>query len=242
MAAVASQGVLEAGAGPAEADGPGRGLLSRLIRAVGAFVLGGLTAMEVLALSAGFVAAMAFLWASNVVAPETLVTNPWLRAAWVCAVLAMIRPATWVPFIVLYGALRRLGLWLAPGMRDWLRNAMADLGALAVLFVVVELVFLGIPGTLRWTLSGLGFLTGTVGFSRLGEATGHWDAERIASVLVVFILVRPVLPPLQPNLTVSARPLLGFVLGPRGRFDRMLIIVVSAASAVVAGAAYLIGR
>src|SRR5262249_4913302 len=80
----------------------------RVARGLAALLLGGLTSMEVLALTIGFVAAMAVLWATHTTAPERLITEPSQRVGWILAVVAVLRPVTWIPYLIVFEVLRRL--------------------------------------------------------------------------------------------------------------------------------------
>jgi len=233
--------VIDAEAVAADAP-PERGPIRRGLLAVAALLLGGLTSMELLALALGFVAVIGLLWTTHTVAPETLITDPRLRAAWVAAVLAVTRPLTWIPYIVLFLGLRRAGTWLASGSRRWRSNLLVNLLTVGFLAAAVGLAFLAVPGAARWTNSALGFATGTVGFAGLGTQAGRWGARRITLVAGAFVLVRPALPPLAMDFDLAARPALGFVEGRRGRFDRWLLwaaLAVGAASAGLAAIRYL---
>jgi hypothetical protein len=211
-----------------------RGAARRAVRRLLGFLLGGLDAMEVLALTVGFVAVVGLLWATDGVAPETLVTDRWLRAGWAIAVVGVLRPLTWIPYVLAFTGLRQLGRWIAPRVSRVLVNALANLGTLAILGLAIEVAARAVGNAARWAESVLGFLTGTVGFSGLGTDTGTWDASRVAAVVAVFILVRPLVPPLDTHLDLAARPILGFVEGGRGRFDRWLT-VAAALLALISG-------
>jgi hypothetical protein len=212
-----------------------RGVARRLVRGLMAFLLGGVNAMELLALTIGFLAVVGLLWATDRVAPETLVTDRWLRAAWAVAVIGVLRPLTWIPYVLAFAGLRQLGRWIAPRANRVLVNALANLGVLAILALAIAVAGRALGTAARWTESVLGFLTGTVGFSGLGTDTGTWDASRIAAVVAVLVLVRPVVPPLDTRLDLAPLPILGFVEGGRGRFDRWLT-GVAAVLALIAGA------
>ncbi|HEX9311311.1 MAG TPA: hypothetical protein VGA30_00600 [Actinomycetota bacterium] len=225
-------------------EAPARPRRSRTaLRAVAAFVLGGLTSMELLALIVGFVAVMGLLWASNAVAPETLVTEPWLRSAWILSVVAVVRPLTWIPYAAVFVGLDRVVAWAGPDVRRWRRRLLAHAGTLAILSGCVGLLFLVVPSASRWTLSSLGFVAGTVSIADLGMATGRWAPDTVTAVAAAFVLIRPVVPPVGLDLDLAARPFLGFVDGGRGRFDKGLTITATVV-AVAAGVAawWLSGR
>ena len=197
---------------------PGR----RLARGVATLLLSGLTAMELLAATIAFVAMMGVLWMTDRTAPESLVTTGWMRAAWAMAVLAVIRPATWLPYLGIFAGIRAIARAVAPDTRAMVRNLLAHAITLVLGTLLVALLFLAAPTIERWTLSVLGFATGSVGVGDLGTATGSWSLSRIAAGLIAFLLIRPVIPPLNLDLDPALRPLLGFVAGPRGAFDRVL--------------------
>ena len=212
------------------------GAVGWTLRGITALILGGLTAMEMLALAVGFVAVVGLLWATGAVPPEHLVTDPWLRAGWALTLIGVLRPITWIPFVLLFLGLRALGRSIAGRAASILLNGLAALAALLLLGLLGWAVLSTMDGATRWTLSVLGLLTGTVGFSGLGTETGSWDAGRVASVVAVFVLVRPLVPPLGLDLDLEARPLLGFVDGMRGTVDRWLVAgagAVAVMSAVV---------
>jgi len=219
------------------------GLVRTALRGIAAFLLGGLTSMELLALIVGFVAVMGFLWASNAVAPETLVTEPGLRSAWVLSVVAVVRPLTWIPYIAVFVGLDRLVAWVGPDVRQRRRYLLAHAGTLAALSGGVGLVFVLVPSAPRWTLSALAFVAGTVSIADLGTATGRWAPDTVAAVAGAFVLIRPVVPPVGLNLDLAARPFLGFVGGGRGRLDKGLTIAAAVVAVCAAVAAWwLSGR
>jgi hypothetical protein len=213
-----------------------------VLAGVGRLVLGGLTAMEVLALAVGFVAVVGLLWATGAVPPEHLVTDPWLRAGWALTLIGVLRPITWVPFVFLFLGLRALARSIAGRGSSILLNALAAAGALAALGLGAWVVLSLVDGASRWTLSVLGLLTGTVGFSGLGTQTGSWGAAQVAAIIAVLVLVRPLLPPLGLDLDLEVRPLLGFVDGPRGTIDRWLIAVAAAVALCSAVVSFLSTR
>jgi hypothetical protein len=217
-----------ASAPPDRAPGPAGGGL-------GSFLLGGLTAMEVLALVVGFVTVVGILWMTSTVAPERLVTGSWLRAGWALSVVSVVRPVTWIPYAAVFLGFRRLLAALSPRARPVLRNAGANAATIAVLGAAAALVLASVEGAARWTASVVGFVMGTVDVGGLGHTAGRWDASRIAAAIAAFVLIRPVLPPLGRDLDLRARPMLWFVEGRRGRLDAWLV-GVTCASGVVVGA------
>src|SRR3989442_7510370 len=88
----------------AQAGGP----VKRIAGGVAGFALTGLSTMEVITLAVGYVAVMGFLWMSGTAEPERLVTNAGFRSAWVIVALALVRPVTWVPYALPFGAFRKL--------------------------------------------------------------------------------------------------------------------------------------
>ncbi len=206
---------------------PRRGKVVTALRGLAVLLLGGLTSMEVLALCIGFVSVVGLLWTTHTVPPERLLTEPTLRVAWVLAVVAVVRPLTWVPYVLLFVGLRALMRRVSPQGRPWVRNLVSNLLTLALLAVAAALVFLAVPGSVRWTQSALGFAMGTVDFDRLGTATGTWDAARVAVGVGAFVLLRPVVPPLSLGLDLAVRPILGFVRGARGTVDKVFLAVTA---------------
>jgi hypothetical protein len=218
---------------PVAEAGPGR----RFLRGVATLLLGGLTAMELLAATIVFVAVIGFLWATDRAAPESLVTTGWMRAAWVMAVVAVVRPITWLPYLGIFAGLRGIERAVAPDARSWVRNLVAHIATVASAVVVLALVFLAVPGAERWTLSVLGFSTGTVDVGQLGTATGRWGSSQLAFGIAAVVAIRPVIPPLALDLEPSVLPILGFVEGTRGRLDRWLLWIAVAAGLTAAAIA-----
>jgi hypothetical protein len=212
------------------------------LRGIAALILGGLTAMEVLALAVGFVAVVGLLWATGAVPPEHLVTDPWLRAGWALTLIGVLRPLTWIPFVLLFLGLRALGRSIAGRAASVLVNGVAAVGALVIVALSVWIVLSIMDGATRWILSVLGLLSGTVGFSGLGTETGSWEAGRVAAIVAVFVLVRPLVPPLRLDLDLEARPLLGFVDGMRGTVDRWLVAGAAAVAVISAVVSFLSTR
>jgi len=191
-------------------------------------------------MSVGFMGAMGFLWMTNAVPPERLVTDPWLRSAWIGVVLALVRPITWVPFLLPFIALRWLGDSVMKGASLLVRNGLANLGAIAILAGATGLVLATIRRAGTVILSGLAFATGSGRFADLGTFRGDWTAGRISLLAASVVFVRLVLPPLGADLDLSHEPILGFVSGLRGRLDRYLLIAVTAAALLLVGLAALL--
>jgi hypothetical protein len=209
-------------------------------RAVAAFFLGGLTTIELIALALVYMAVTGFLWLADVVEPERLFTEPFLRSLWLIVVLAMLRPLTWVPYTVLLRSFGWIGDALAPGRWVLLRNAIANLATIAVLGAVMALMVASIDGAGTAILSALAFVTGSGTFDGLGSFRGDWTTARIAAVVGGVVLLRLFLPPLDTDLGPSGQPVLGFVSGRRGRFDRaVLLAALAGAAALGALGAYL---
>jgi hypothetical protein len=211
-------------------------------RAAATFLLGGLTTIEVMAAAIGTVAAMALLWATDAVEPERLITGAGYRAAWILLVLGLLRPLTWIPYLLPFLVFRRLFDALIPGRRELVRNALANLVTVAALAAILWLVAASIEGAGSSILSGLAFATGSGSFDKLGSFRGHWPGARIGLVVSMVILVRVFLPPMGRDLDLSHQPILGFAEGARGAFDRYLLLVVGVASLGFGVVAYLIGR
>jgi hypothetical protein len=209
---------------------------------VATFLLGGLTTIEVMAVAIGTVAAMALLWASHTVEPERLITGAGFRAAWIVLVLALLRPLSWIPYLLPFLAFRRVFDAVMPGRREILRNALANLVTIAILAGILWLVVASIEGAGTAIVSGLAFATGSGSFDTLGSFRGDWTGGRIGLVITTVILVRLLLPPMGRDLNLSHQPILGFAEGARGTFDRYLILAVGVASLGVALVSYLIGR
>jgi hypothetical protein len=209
---------------------------------VATFLLGGLTTIEVMAVAIGTVAAMALLWASHTVEPERLITGAGFRAAWIVLVLALLRPLSWIPYLLPFLAFRRVFDAVMPGRREILRNALANLVTIAILAGILWLVVASIEDAGTAILSGLAFATGSGSFDTLGSFRGDWTGGRIGFLITTVVLVRLVLPPMGRDLNLSHQPILGFAEGARGTFDRYLILVVGVASLGVALVSYLIGR
>jgi hypothetical protein len=219
---------------------PRRGVTGRLGSALAVFVLEGLSTTEVLAVALVVPAVMGLLWATRTVAPERLISDPGFRAAWILLVLALLRPLTWIPYLIPFVAFRRLFDVLLPARREMLRNGLAHLVTVAILAATVWLVVAAVQGAGTAILSGLAFATGSGSFDTLGSFRGDWTNGRIAILVGVVILVRLFLPPFGGDLDLSREPVLGFPSGARGTFDRYVLLVAVAASVAIALAAFLI--
>lgn len=217
-------------------QGHGRpGALRTIGRGLATLVLEGLSSMEIVCLAVLFIGVMGFLWVTDVVAPERLVTERSLGSAWAVLVLAVLRPITWVPYWLLFLGFQAMADTVARGRPATLRNALANLGALAALALVGWLVLVAIPESSTAALSFLGFLTGAVPLEDLGEIAGEWNALRVAAVVGGALMVRVLLPPLGRDLDLSGQPILGFVSGPRGRLDRVVLVSVAVGSVLLVG-------
>jgi hypothetical protein len=216
-------------------EAKGRGPFVRSGRAVAAFLLAGLTSIEVIVLAVTSVSAVGFLWMADILRPESLVTDRLLRAAWIVLVLSILRPITWIPYWLTFLGLQAVADAIMPHRSLVLRNCVANLGTLAVLGLIVGLVFATVSGASTAVLSFLAFLTGSVALEDLGAVAGDWDLARIAAVVAGALLLRILLPPLDTDLDLSDEPILGFASGARGRADRVLLIAVVAAAAVLVG-------
>ena len=206
------------------------------------FLLGGLSAMEILALVVAFVSALGLLWMTGSVLPETLLTNSWLRAGWAISVVAILRPFTWIPYASVFIGTRRTITAISSRGRPQVRNLVAHVLTLAVLAAAVGLAFSMVDDAARWASSALGFVMGTVDVAGLGHSAGRWDASRVVAAVGAFVLIRPVVPPIGLELDLRARPVLWFVEGPRGRFDVWLLVVVCGAGLVIGGIAAIGSR
>src|SRR5436309_8354229 len=129
-------------------------------RAVTTLILGGLTTIEILAVAIGTLAVVGFLWASHTVEPERLVTGPGFRAAWIILVLALLRPLTWIPYLLPFLAFRRLFDALMPRRGVALRNGLANLATVGLLAAAMWLVVAAVDGAGTAILSALAFATG----------------------------------------------------------------------------------
>jgi hypothetical protein len=209
---------------------------------VATLLLGGLTTAEVLAVAIGTVAVMALLWATDTVDPERLITGAGFRAAWILLVLGILRPVTWIPYLLPFLAFRKLFDMAMPGRREMLRNVLAHLATIAILAGVIWLIVATVQGAGMNIVSGLAFGTGSGSFDTLGTFRGDWTGGRIALLVGAIVLVRLVLPPLGPDVDPSHEPVLGFARGARGTFDRYILMTVGIAACAVGLVSYLIGR
>jgi hypothetical protein len=218
-----------------------QGAFRTLGRGLGTLVLGGLSSMEIIALAVLFIGVMGFLWMTDVVEPERLVTDATLSSVWAVMVLAVVRPITWVPYWLLFLGLQAMADAAAPRRSVAMRNLVGNLGAAAALGLMAWLVFVAIPESSTAVLSFLGFLTGAVLLEDLGEATGEWDALRVGAVVAGALLLRILIPPLGRDLDLSGEPILGFVSGARGRLDRVAVVVAVVGSVALGGIGLALG-
>jgi hypothetical protein len=219
--------------------GAGPGVVAR---GFAALLLRGLTSMELIALAVAYVGAVAFAWVAGLVPPERLITQPSLRAGWALVVLSLLRPLTWLPFVVVLIPFRRLFDALVPDRSRRLRNSLAGLATLAVLAGVGWLVLATFEHAATTVASVLAFLTARGRLEDLGNVPGDWGVGWVAVVAAGVLLIRVGLPPLDGYLGLSEEPILGFVSGARGRFDRIALFLSAAIPAVAVGVGYLIGR
>jgi hypothetical protein len=217
-----------------------RGFGSRILRAAAVFVLGGLTTAEVVAGAVGVVAVLALMWATGAVAPETLVTDPVARAAWILLVLLLLRPITWLPYVIAFLGFRRL--LRGGGSRPVLRRALAHLSTIALLVLGLWLAVASIEGAGTAVQSGLAFATGSGSFETLGQFGGDWTAVRIAVLAGVVIVGRVVLPPIALDLNLFPDPVLGSADGPRGDADRVLLMTAAVGGLAAGIVAWLLAR
>jgi hypothetical protein len=211
-------------------------------RAVATFLLGGLTTIEVMAIAIGTVAAVALLWATHTAEPERLITGAGFRAAWILLVLGILRPLTWIPYLLPFLAFRKLFDVAMPGRREALRNLLAHLVTIGILASVTWLIVATVQGAGTSILSGLAFATGSGSFDTLGAFRGDWTSGRIGLLVAAVVVLRLFLPPLGRDLDVSHEPVLGFARGLRGTFDRYVLMVVGVAGLGIGLIAFLIGR
>src|SRR2546423_10456698 len=108
--------------------------------------------MELLAATLGFVVVVGLLWTTGRVAPESLITTPWFRTAWILAVIAVLRPITWLPYLAVFLGIRRIETVVAPDARLLGRNLLAHAATVGLAIVVIALVALAIPGAGRRTM------------------------------------------------------------------------------------------
>lgn len=242
MAAMNSKAVREADLPSRQSHRRPAGPLRRAGRVVTSFILGGLTTMEVIAAALVTLAVMGLLWATHTVEPERLITGRGYRAAWILLVLSMVRPLTWIPYVIPFVGFRKLFDVLMPQRRVALRNALANLATLVVLAGVLWLIVATVEGAGTAILSGMAFATGSGSYATLGTFGGDWTGPRIALVVGSVILGRLFLPPLGRDLDLSPAPVLGFAEGARGTFDRYLLLLAVVGSAVIGGVAVYLAR
>jgi hypothetical protein len=209
---------------------------------VSSFLLAGLTTMEIIAAAVGMIAVTTLLWATETVSPERLVTGSGFRSAWILLVLALIRPVTWIPYVALFLLWRPIWDAVIPGVRTILRNALAHAATVGVLAGVSWVVVNAVRRAGTAVLSAMAFATGSGSYDTLGTFRGDWTTPRVGLVVVAVVLVRLFLPPIGTDLDLSRQPVLGFAEGGRGRFDRILLVVVTAAAVVLGTTAFLVGR
>jgi hypothetical protein len=197
------------------------------------FVLSGLSTMEIVGLAVAFVAVMAFLWLTGLTRPERLVTEPALRSAWLVATLALVRPVTWIPYLLPFVAFRAFLRWIEGERRPLLVNGIAHALTVATLAFALLMIAFVVQEAVTAVLSGLAFITGSGSPSTLGSFRGDWNPVRIAGVAALVVAFRVIVPPLGDDLDLDREPLLWFQNGSRGRFDRIALLGVLAASAVL---------
>lgn len=198
--------------------------------------------MEVIAVAIASLAVVGFLWGSDTVAPERLVSGAGFRAAWILLVLLVLRPVTWIPYLLPFLAFAKVFDTLMGGGRAILRNALTHLLTLLVLAGILWLIVVSVAGASTDILSALGFATGSGSFDTLGSFRGDWTGGRIGLLVAAVVIGRILLPPFDRDLGPSRQPVLGFAEGARGTFDRYLLLTIGVASIGVGLAAYLIGR
>jgi hypothetical protein len=154
----------------------------------------------------------------------------------------LVRPLTWVPYLVLFMAFRKVLEALMPRRRRILRNGLAHLAVIAVLAGLVWLVLATVEGSVTALLSALAFATGSGSFDTLGSFRGDWTLARIGLVVGLVVLGRLALPPLGLDLDLWDEPVLGFPEGGRGTFDRALLLLALVGGTGIAAAAFVIGR
>lgn len=213
-----------------------------MINALAGFALGGLSTMEMLALAVAYVAVMAFLWMTGMGQPERLLTEAGFRATWAIVALALIRPVTWIPYVLPFLAFRKVTDELIKAWRPIVRSGVAHLLTIGVLAGAVWLLELVAPGAVSAILSGLAFATGSGSLSTLGHFTGHWTAGRVAGLAAIVLVVRVLVPPLRRDLDPFPEPVLWFPDGARGRFDRVVLLVVLGGSALLLLAGAVVAR
>lgn len=202
-----------------------------------ALALGGLSSAEILAVALVATAAVAASWASGALLPEDLVTEPWLRGLWAALVLAIIRPLTWLPYLGAFAGIRRLTKGIDVSER--MQTAVSHVGAVVLVGGLTAVVLLAIEGGARFAASTLGFLAGAIPLEDLGSSLGSWPVWRILVVAVAVVLIRPVVPPVGPDLSIEIGPVLGLPPGWRGRIDTMLLWGSAGLAVVLGGLALM---
>jgi hypothetical protein len=235
MRLVDSRDAWEFWAEPESAGPEPRGALARIRRAFAGLLLSGLTSIEVISLAVACIAGVGFSWMAGLLDPESLITDRWIRSTWAVLVISVLRPITWIPYALLFLSLRRVADGLAARRSTALRNASANLGTIGVLALAAWLVFVAVPGSATAVSSVLAFVTGSGSFEDLGAVGADWDPLRVAAVAVGALLLRVVVPPLGRDFDLLDEPILGFVSGARGRFDRIALITVIVVAVVLGG-------
>jgi hypothetical protein len=206
-----------------------------------ALLLGGLSSAEILAFGLAAVSAVAALWGTDVLQPQDLITEGWLRALWAAVLLGTLRPVTWLPYLAAFAGARRIAMALAPEASDRARNAGAHLVTLVTLGALVLLVLVVVPGTGRFVASAIGFVAGAIGVDDLGTSLGSWALGPVLWVALVAVFVRPFVPPVRSDLSPDVGPLLAFPPGSRGRVDRVLVWSAGGLAVVLFGLALIAG-
>jgi hypothetical protein len=204
-------------------------------------LLGGLTSAEVLAFGLVAVSAVAALWGTNVVQPQGLITEGWLRALWAAVLLGVLRPATWLPYLGVFAGARRLAAGVAPEASERARNAGAHVVTIAVLGGASLVAIVAVPGAGRFLASAFGFLSGAIGVDDLGRSLGSWALGPVVWIALVAVFIRPFVPPVHPDLSPVVSPLLGFPPGSRGHIDRVLVWAAGGVAVVLFGVALIAG-
>jgi len=206
------------------------------------FLLGGLTTVEVLAAVIAFAAVMGFLWTSGTAQPGELVTDRWIRAGWAIAVAGILRPVTWIPYVGAFVLLRRVVRAIGRKRRPVTVNMIAHVLTVALMVAALWLLAVAIPAAWTGVVSVTAVLTGGGALQDVGTAAGHWGTAQFVLLGVLVLVVRPVLPPIDPDLGLSDEPVLGFPSGPRGRFDRVALLVAVIGGGMLVGAGALLLR
>src|SRR5947207_14657276 len=101
--------------------------------------------MELLAASVAFVAVVGLLWMTDRTAPESLLTTGWMRAAWMMAVVAVLRPITWLPYLGIFAGIRGIERAVLPDTRPQARDLVPHAVTLTRGGLIVCLMFLASP-------------------------------------------------------------------------------------------------